>query len=67
MTLKTAALLTVLTFCVGLRLTAQSTFGSIVGVVSDTSSSAVPGAIIQVTNVDDKIRGTVLDECSGRL
>ena len=44
MTLKTAALLTVLTFCVGLRLTAQSTFGSIVGVVSDTSSSAVPGA-----------------------
>lgn len=65
MTLKTAALLTVLTFCVGLRLTAQSTFGSIVGVVSDTSSSAVPGAIIQVTNVDENTSRTVLTNAQG--
>jgi Carboxypeptidase regulatory-like domain/TonB dependent receptor len=65
MRLRAAFFLTALGLSVGARLTAQSTFGSIVGVVSDASSSAVPDATIQVTNIDENTSRTFLTNTQG--
>ena len=55
------ALLAIL--CAAYPAAAQSTFGSIVGVVEDPSHAPVPGASVQVRSLDDnKIRSAVSDE-----
>ena len=53
--------LCVLGFNVSAR--AQSTFGSIVGVVRDTSQAVVPGASVKVQGLEDNsIRSTTSDQ-----
>ena len=44
---------------------AQSTFGSIVGVVTDKSGAAVPTVSIHVTNVDENTTRAVLSDVQG--
>src|SRR3981081_4345838 len=46
-------------------LAAQTTTGSIVGTVSDSSSAAVPGASVTVTNVDTNIATKTTTDSSG--
>ena len=65
MRLRAAFFLTALGLSFGTRVTAQSTFGSIVGVVSDASSSAVADATIQVTNIDENTSRTFLTSTQG--
>src|SRR6266516_4375269 len=38
---------------VGVRLPAQSTYGTILGTVKDSSGATVPNASVQITNVDE--------------
>ena len=47
------------------RLTAQSTFGAIVGVVTDSSSAAVPDTVIEVTNAGENVTRAVITNSQG--
>jgi hypothetical protein len=47
------------------RLTAQSTFGAIVGVVTDSSSAVISDAAIAVTNVGENVTLTVMTNSQG--
>jgi Carboxypeptidase regulatory-like domain/TonB dependent receptor len=47
------------------QLAAQSTFGSIIGVVLDASNAAVPGAKVEITNTDENISRTVETNAQG--
>jgi len=60
MTLNRALILAVLTLSVSTaRLMGQSTFGAIVGVVTDSSGAVVPDAMIDVTNTDENVTRSV--------
>lgn len=66
MTLNRAFCLAGLLFSVSsARLIGQSTFGAIVGVVTDSSNSAVPNAVIEVTNVGENTTRSVLSNMQG--
>lgn len=66
MTTKSALLFAVLTLlCITPLLIGQSTFGTIVGVVTDSSSAAVPDAVIEVTNTDENVMRSLLTSPQG--
>ncbi len=46
-------------------LQAQSTFGTIVGVATDSSMSAVPGAVIEITNIDETVTRSAVTNLQG--
>ena len=48
-----------------LRLFAQSTFGSIVGTVKDSSGAVIPGATVMLTNVGTAAQRTVVTDQHG--
>ena len=47
-----------------LRLCAQSTFGSIVGTVKDSSGAVIPGATVMLTNTGTAAERTVMSPTS---
>jgi hypothetical protein len=58
------------TFCIAMMLIvpwsgAQSTFGSIVGIVKDPSQSAVAGAQLTLTNLDDRSQRNATSDANG--
>lgn len=66
MTLNRVLLLAGLTLSIStVRLMGQSTFGAIVGVVTDSSSAVVPETAIEVTNTDENVTRSVLSNTLG--
>jgi hypothetical protein len=55
MKLQPTFILAVLGITLSVPLMGQSTFGAIVGVVTDSSGGAIPGALIEVTNTDENV------------
>src|SRR6266568_86720 len=45
---------------------AQAVYGSVAGIITDSSGGAVPGATVTVTSVDRKTSDTVVSNESGR-
>jgi hypothetical protein len=64
MSLRVCALLT-LSLALSPALTAQSITGSITGIVTDPSGAAIPGASVEIVNLDTNIRTTVASDPSG--
>jgi hypothetical protein len=61
-----ALILTALLMCAPARAGAQAVYGSISGIISDTSGATVPGTSVTITSVDRKTSDTVVTNESGR-
>jgi len=53
-------------FCANSQISAQGTIGSILGTVTDASSSVVAGARVQVTNIGTNAIQTSVSDSQGR-
>lgn len=57
--------LLVLSVLAGLSVSAQSTFGTILGTVTDKSGAAVPGAKIVITNEGENVSRDIVSDSIG--
>ncbi len=55
----------VVVICVSAQVSAQSTFGGIVGVIKDPGQGAVAGAVVTLTNVDDRTERSTSTDSNG--
>ena len=61
----TSTVILFLTLAFSVKLNAQSTFGTILGTVRDSSKAVVPNATIKITNTDEDTSRTVLSNSDG--